>query len=129
MWIVAIAWIYVVGLMAVTQNSVLAGIMTFLGYCVLPLSLVLYVFGGRGRAQRRARRGAQPGGSIDNDTSTLYASSSDSMLYSSSSSSSSDDSGNSRNGSDCTSTDSGSTDSSCSDSGSSDSSSSSSSSD
>lgn len=123
MWIVAIAWIYVVGLMAVTQHSVLAGIMTFLGYCVLPLSLVLYVFGGRGRAQRRARRGAQPGGSVDNDTSTLYASSSDSMLYSSSSG---DNSGNSRDGSDCTSTDSGSPDSSCSDSGSSDSSSSSS---
>jgi hypothetical protein len=34
MLIVAVAWIYVVGLMALTETSVVAGIVTFLFYCV-----------------------------------------------------------------------------------------------
>lgn len=49
MLIVAVAWIYVVGLMALTEPSVIGGIMTFFGYCVLPLSLVWYLFGRRRR--------------------------------------------------------------------------------
>jgi hypothetical protein len=53
MWIVAIGWIYVVALMAATQSTVFAGIMTFFGYCVLPLSLVVYLTGSK---RRRARR-------------------------------------------------------------------------
>lgn len=55
MWIVAIAWIYVVGLMALTETSIVAGVMTFLGYCVLPLSILFYLTGGRGRRARRER--------------------------------------------------------------------------
>jgi hypothetical protein len=59
MWIVAIGWIYVVALMAATEPTVFAGIMTFFGYCVLPLSIVFYLAGGK---RRRARRGsAAPG--------------------------------------------------------------------
>jgi cytochrome c biogenesis protein CcdA len=45
MLIVAVAWIYVVLLMALTETSVVAGIMTFLSYCVLPLSIIYYIFG------------------------------------------------------------------------------------
>jgi hypothetical protein len=52
MWIVAVAWIYVVGLMALTEPNVVAGIMTFLGYCVLPLSLLYYLSGSRRRRLR-----------------------------------------------------------------------------
>lgn len=55
MWIVAIAWIYVVGLMALAEamkTSVVGGIMTFVFYCILPLSLVYYI---AGRKKRRAR--------------------------------------------------------------------------
>jgi hypothetical protein len=59
MWIVALAWIYVVLLMAATETSVVAGIMTFLGYCVLPLSIVFYITGS---ARRRARKTAPGGG-------------------------------------------------------------------
>jgi hypothetical protein len=51
MWIVAIGWMYVVTLMAATEPSVTAGVMTFLFYGVLPLSLVFYLTG----AWRRAR--------------------------------------------------------------------------
>lgn len=56
MWIVAIGWIYVVGLMALTEPSVVAGVMTFVGYCVLPLSIVFYITGGKRRRQRQATR-------------------------------------------------------------------------
>jgi len=54
MLIVAVAWIYVVGLMALTEPTVVAGIMTFLVYCVLPLSILFYLTGGRRRRARRA---------------------------------------------------------------------------
>jgi hypothetical protein len=113
MWIVAVAWIYVVGLMAVTEPTVVAGIMTFFGYCVLPLSILFYLTGGRARRERRARRDAQGNpGSNSSDTSTLYVGDSGStILYSS---------GDTSGSNDCNSADSGSTDSgSCSDSGSS----------
>lgn len=42
-YIIAIAWIYVVLLMSATEPSLVAGIMTFIFYCVLPLSLFLYL--------------------------------------------------------------------------------------
>lgn len=54
MLIVAVAWIYVVGLMALTEPSIVAGIMTFLLYCVVPLSILFYLGGGRRRRLRRA---------------------------------------------------------------------------
>ena len=55
MLIVAVAWIYVVGLMALTETSVVAGIVTFLFYCVLPLGTVMYIAGtGKRKARRRA---------------------------------------------------------------------------
>jgi hypothetical protein len=59
MWIVAVGWIYVVALMAATEPSLFAGIMTFFGYCVLPMSLLFYLTG----SGRRRRRRAQPGAS------------------------------------------------------------------
>lgn len=62
MMIVAIAWIYVVLMMALaealsTQGSVLGAVFTFLLYGVLPLSIVLYLMGSP--ARRRARRAAE----------------------------------------------------------------------
>jgi hypothetical protein len=54
MWIVAIGWMYVVTLMAATEPTVVGGIMTFFGYGVLPLSLVLYLMGAGRRARRRS---------------------------------------------------------------------------
>lgn len=49
MWIVAIGWLYVVTLMAATAPSVAGGLVTFFGFGVLPLSLVLYIAGVRFR--------------------------------------------------------------------------------
>ncbi len=62
MYLVAIAWIYVVLMMAVaeamsTQGTVLGGLITFVLYGVLPLSIVLYVLGSPMR--RRARLQAE----------------------------------------------------------------------
>lgn len=61
MYLVAIAWGYVVLMMAVAEatgpnGTVLGAVITFVLYGVLPLSLVLYVLGtpARRRALRRA---------------------------------------------------------------------------
>lgn len=50
----ALAWVYVVLLMALTEPTVVAGIMTFLLYCALPLGILFYVTGGKRRKRRRA---------------------------------------------------------------------------
>lgn len=65
MWIVAVAWIYVVALMAATEPSLVHGVMTFLFYCALPLSIVFYLTGSK---RRRARREAQAQGQTRNAT-------------------------------------------------------------
>jgi len=62
MYLVAIAWIYVVVMMALAealspQGTVLGAVFTFLLYGVLPLSLVLYLLGTPMR--RRARLKAE----------------------------------------------------------------------
>ena len=54
MLIVAVAWLYVTILMAFTEPTVVAGIMTFLLYCVLPLGILFYLTGSKGRKRRRA---------------------------------------------------------------------------
>ena len=56
MLMTAIAWIYVVGLMALTEPSVVAGLMTFLLYCVVPLSILFYLTGSRRRKLRRLQQ-------------------------------------------------------------------------
>ncbi|MYN07880.1 hypothetical protein [Pseudoduganella aquatica] len=58
MLIVAVAWIYVVVLMAFTEPTVVAGIMTFLLYCVLPLGILFYLTGSGRRKRARAARAA-----------------------------------------------------------------------
>lgn len=57
--IIAIAWIYVVLMMSIAEHSVIAGIMTFLGYCVLPLTIVLYLLATPQR--RRGRKATLTG--------------------------------------------------------------------
>ena len=60
MWIVAIAWIYVVVLMAATEPTAVGGVMTFLFYCALPLSILFYITGAKRRRLRR-QTGQRPG--------------------------------------------------------------------
>jgi len=57
MYIVALAWIYVVFMMSITEQSVIAGVMTFLLYGILPVAIILYVMGTPQR--KRKRRNAE----------------------------------------------------------------------
>jgi membrane protein implicated in regulation of membrane protease activity len=53
LYLVAIAWVYVVLLMSLTETSFVAGVMTFFFYCVFPLSVLLYVMGTPLRKRKR----------------------------------------------------------------------------
>lgn len=62
MYVVAIAWMYVVLMMSVAEaaspsGTLLGAITTFVLYGVLPLSIVLYIMGTP--ARRRARKAAE----------------------------------------------------------------------
>lgn len=62
MYLIAIAWIYVVLMMSVaeaisSQGTVLGAVITFIFYGVLPLSILMYIMGTPGR--KRARRAAE----------------------------------------------------------------------
>lgn len=59
MHIVVIAWLYVTVLMALTETSVVAGILTLVFYGLLPTALLLWLFGGPGRRRRAARKASQ----------------------------------------------------------------------
>ena len=59
MYLIAIAWMYVVVMMAAAEatnanGTVLGALVTFVLYGLLPLGIVLYLFGTPGR--KRARR-------------------------------------------------------------------------
>ena len=45
MYIIAIAWIYVVTLMAATEKKGTAGLLTFLFFWLLPCALLLWILG------------------------------------------------------------------------------------
>lgn len=53
MHIAAVGWIYVTLMMAITEETVVAGIMTFFVYGVLPTLIIVYISGS---GQRRKRR-------------------------------------------------------------------------
>ncbi|WP_050477268.1 hypothetical protein [Herbaspirillum rhizosphaerae] len=67
MYIVAIAWLYVVFMMSITEQSAIAGIMTFFLYGVFPLTIVLYLMGTpqrkRNRQMKEKLKAAQDAGS------------------------------------------------------------------
>lgn len=75
MYLVAIAWLYVVLMMALAealskQGTVLGAVITFVLYGLLPMAVVLYILGTPGRRQARLKAesaaqadgGGQPAG-------------------------------------------------------------------
>lgn len=52
MYIVAIAWIYVALMAAAGAQSIIGGILTFLGF-TLPLALLLWITGSGARRRKR----------------------------------------------------------------------------
>jgi hypothetical protein len=53
MYIIAIGWLYVTVLMAFTETSILAGVLTFLFYGLFPVALLLWLLGTPLRRKRR----------------------------------------------------------------------------
>ncbi len=53
MYIIAIGWLYVTLLIAVNEPTVVAGIISFLFYGLLPCSLLIWMSGSKVRRQRR----------------------------------------------------------------------------
>ncbi|MEY4592424.1 MAG: hypothetical protein RIR18_1319 [Pseudomonadota bacterium] len=76
MYIILTAWLYVTVLMAVVETSLVAGVLTFVFYGLLPASLFWWLLGGRRqlrelKRQREAYRQAQqttPHPSLPNQT-------------------------------------------------------------
>ncbi|MBI2277123.1 MAG: hypothetical protein HYU74_07225 [Dechloromonas sp.] len=56
MYIIAIGWLYVTVLVAANEPSVIAGIISFFFYGLLPCGLLLWMSGSKVRRQRRAYR-------------------------------------------------------------------------
>ena len=56
MHIIAIGWLWVAFMMAITQKSILAGLSTFVFYGLLPCALLLYLLTAPGRRRRLAQR-------------------------------------------------------------------------
>ena len=55
MYIIAIAWLYVATLMAATEKSIAAGLLTFIFYGLLPCALLLWLLGVKHRRFKRAQ--------------------------------------------------------------------------
>ena len=49
MYIIVIAWLYVVILMAATEKNLTSGILTFLFYGLIPCALFLWILGAKHR--------------------------------------------------------------------------------
>ncbi|WP_170291355.1 hypothetical protein [Dechloromonas hortensis] len=56
MYIVAIGWLYVTLLVAANEPSIVAGIISFFFYGLLPCGLLLWISGSKVRRQRRRYR-------------------------------------------------------------------------
>ena len=59
MYVVAIAWIYVVLMVSLTQPTVLRAVVTFVGAGLFPLALFLYLVGTPQRRRNQARAQAE----------------------------------------------------------------------
>jgi hypothetical protein len=55
MYIVAIAWLYVTLMMALTEPNIIAGLLTFLFYGLLPCALLIWIIGTPQRRRNRLR--------------------------------------------------------------------------
>ena len=54
MYVVAIAWLYVTLMMALTEHSITAGVLTFTFYGLLPCALLLWIVGTSQRKRNKA---------------------------------------------------------------------------
>ena len=55
MYIIAIGWLWVAFMMAITETGITAALLTFLLYGLLPCGIVMYLLGAPARRRRQAR--------------------------------------------------------------------------
>lgn len=55
MYIVAIAWLYVTLMMAITEPTIVGGVLTFIFYGLLPCALLLWLIGTPQRRRNKLR--------------------------------------------------------------------------
>jgi hypothetical protein len=55
MYVIAMGWLYVIILMAATETTVVAGLLTFVFYGLAPLALFLWLFGTPQRRRNKAK--------------------------------------------------------------------------
>ncbi|HWU83855.1 MAG TPA: hypothetical protein VN028_00830 [Rhodocyclaceae bacterium] len=60
MYIIAIGWLYIIVLMAATEHSVVAGLLTLIFYGIAPVALLFWIFGARGRRRARMQDAHRP---------------------------------------------------------------------
>ena len=56
MYIILIAWLYVVILMAATEKSITTGLLTFLFYGLIPCALLLWLLGVKHRRYKQSKQ-------------------------------------------------------------------------
>ncbi|MEY3862018.1 MAG: hypothetical protein RIR60_384 [Pseudomonadota bacterium] len=56
MYIIAIAWLYLATLMAATEASITAGLLTFFFYGLMPCALLLWLLGVKHRRHMQAKK-------------------------------------------------------------------------
>ncbi len=67
MYIIAIGWLYVTFVMAITEPSIMAGIMTFVFYGLLPCALLLWILGSKRRSLLKQKLGQSDRGNPQRD--------------------------------------------------------------
>ena len=65
MYIIAIGWLWVALMMAITEANLVAGVLSFTFYGLLPCLLLLWLLGTPARRQRRAAAESDTGNPED----------------------------------------------------------------
>ncbi len=68
MHIVAIGWLYVALMMAITETSITAGVLTLLFYGLFPVAIILYISGSKQRKRKRAAEQAARHAAVQQQT-------------------------------------------------------------
>lgn len=61
MYLIAIAWLYVALLAAISDTTVVGGVLTFVFFGLGPLALFMWLFGTRARRRRQQAKESGPG--------------------------------------------------------------------
>jgi uncharacterized membrane protein len=61
MYLIAIAWLYVAILAAISDTTVVGGVLTFVFFGLAPLALFMWLFGTPARHRRKRAEESRPG--------------------------------------------------------------------